>query len=42
MKTTLTKRDYEACGRWLITVALMMPKEVRRMVFAALQEIGEL
>ncbi len=31
----------EKMGRWLITVALMMPKHVRTKVFIALQRIGE-
>ena len=39
---TLTINDQEAAGRWLIVVALMMPKNVRRAAFSALQQIGEL
>ena len=32
----------ERMGRWLIVVALMMPKRVRMAAFTALSEIGEL
>jgi hypothetical protein len=33
--------DDERMGRWLITVALMMPKHVRTLVFQVLRDMGE-
>lgn len=32
----------ERAGRWALVVLLMIPRRVRRAVYAALSEIGEL
>jgi len=36
-----TSRD-ESCGRYALMILLVLPLRVRRAVFEALQEIGEL